>query len=447
MSRLKEFACSCSGLGLIILSGLALCICASTTWLVRLAYQKDTDPEAHEAFIINFLGIEGLYTDAVGPSFETTYWNGQRVTFWVPEEVWSSSVMAGNKHGCDPWLVIATAFSESTEYNNKAESTAGALGVWQFISSTWTSMWGSNPPPRTHVPSAADAACRYLKKTGSVSAFRDGEDEFVRAFAVTAPVWNRHSGQARFVYRLTNELVRRDDGTLQPPKLAGLATNKWWAPLAIDILDMLGLMPEFEYVGGDVVGIPGSPGSPLASANASTSLPIFVIPSDVEIGESALGWICQEGWAISQGPHGMAYGHSAFDVVCGGGALYSPIDGEVTQSYVDGYGNPVLVIENEESEVTLLHGYYTVDIGDEVDMGDHIGYEANFGNTWSGDQYCGTGSDCGHHTHLNYYDKEEETNQNPLDLIAEAEEQHQQKQQQHLQFLQKKFELQGLQMR
>lgn len=421
MNRLRRISFSGGYLVIALVVGVFCLFSMATTWLLRLAFIHDSDPQEYEAFIIDFLGIQGLYTAGVGPTFEITYWNGQKVMFWVPGEVWAASVAAGNEHGCEPWLVIATAFSESTQYNNSVKSSAGALGVWQFILSTWNILWGNNPPPRTHIPSAADAACRYLKKTGAASAFRKGEESFVQAFAVSPPVWNRHEGQARFVYRLTKKLIAHDKGTFQPPYLAALTTTKWWSPIAIFFLDLFGLMPEFKYAEG-IVGVPGSPGVPGVIGASGSSVP-FIIPSGMVIGQAIPGWICSGSWQISQNLHGANYGHKAYDIVCGGNSnapLFSPLEGKVTAKYLDGYGNTVLVIENEQSEVTLLHGYYSVEVGDQIETGGHIGYQANFGNTWSQGEYCGTGSGCGQHTHINVYDKGEGSNVNPLNLIKQT---------------------------
>ena len=370
---------------------------SATVWTVDKLNLHDNDPQGFEDFLSRTLGLSST-REGDGPSvvgkFKITYWNGKEVTFWVPEDVWSASVVAGNEHGCDPWLVVATAFSESPQYNNSTPSDVGALGVWQFMLSTWLGLWESNPPPRTHIPSAADAACRYLTQIGAVDALDEGEERFVDAFAITPPVWNRHIHQARFVYKLTKELNERDKGTEQPPLLLGLVEMKWWSPIVIWYLDFLGILPDFGDAEGDPVDIPdvGNPGE-------------FRMPYD--------------SYVVTQGPHGQSYGHLAVDISAGKGAtIKSPISGVVTAKFTDGLKNTVLVIENQRYRVTLMHGDYSVDRGDELTISDGVGSESNNGNTRDKNgNYCGTGSNCGYHTHLNVYDKEAGHNVYPLNLL------------------------------
>jgi murein DD-endopeptidase MepM/ murein hydrolase activator NlpD len=123
-------------------------------------------------------------------------------------------------------------------------------------------------------------------------------------------------------------------------------------------------------------------------------------------------------YTLTQGPHGFSYGHMAIDIVAGKGAVIkSPINGRVTASYVDQYGNPTLVIENDIYQVTLLHGIYTVAVDEEVKLGQPVGTESNLGYTtdWWG-RSC-RNRDCGYHTHLNIFDKRIGGNINPLDVI------------------------------
>jgi murein DD-endopeptidase MepM/ murein hydrolase activator NlpD len=123
-------------------------------------------------------------------------------------------------------------------------------------------------------------------------------------------------------------------------------------------------------------------------------------------------------YTLTQGPHGFSYGHMAIDIVAGKGAVIkSPINGRVTASYVDQYGNPTLVIENDIYQVTLLHGIYTVAVDEEVKLGQPVGTESNLGYTtdWWG-RSC-LNRDCGYHTHLNIFDKRIGGNINPLDVI------------------------------
>lgn len=123
-------------------------------------------------------------------------------------------------------------------------------------------------------------------------------------------------------------------------------------------------------------------------------------------------------YILTQGLHGFSYGHMAIDLAAGKDAkIKSPINGQVTELYVDQYGNPTIVIENDNYRVTMLHGIYKVEVGEQVKIGQKIGKESNLGYTL--DMYgnrC-TNRECGYHTHLNVFDKNLNTNVNPLDLI------------------------------
>ncbi len=123
-------------------------------------------------------------------------------------------------------------------------------------------------------------------------------------------------------------------------------------------------------------------------------------------------------YTISQGPHGFSYGHTAIDMVAGQGAtILSPINGSVVQNFIDYLGNTTLVIENDHYQVTLMHGNYSVRVGEVLAAGQPVGTESNNGNTvdWWG-RSC-AGRDCGYHTHLNIFDKFTGSNVNPLTLI------------------------------
>lgn len=122
---------------------------------------------------------------------------------------------------------------------------------------------------------------------------------------------------------------------------------------------------------------------------------------------------------LTQGPHGFSYGHMAIDLAAGNGvAIKSPVYGTVTANYIDQYGNTTIVIENERYQVTLLHGNYTVAVGQAVTLGDIIGSESN--NGYTTDMYGNScrGRDCGYHTHLNVFDLSLGQNVNPLEILG-----------------------------
>jgi murein DD-endopeptidase MepM/ murein hydrolase activator NlpD len=123
-------------------------------------------------------------------------------------------------------------------------------------------------------------------------------------------------------------------------------------------------------------------------------------------------------YILTQGPHGMSYGHYAIDLAAGKGEpILSPINGRVKQLYVDGIGNPTLVIENELYEVTMMHGIYDVVLGQEIQVSQEVGTESNQGNTRDMSGNSCRNRDCGYHTHLNVFDKRADSNVNPLDLL------------------------------
>lgn len=124
-------------------------------------------------------------------------------------------------------------------------------------------------------------------------------------------------------------------------------------------------------------------------------------------------------YILTQGPHGFSYGHMAIDIVAGKGAkIKSSIHGEVTELYVDQYGNPTLVIENDVYRVTMLHGKYKVAVGEQVGLGQMVGRESNLGYTLDSYGRSCRNRDCGYHTHLNVFDKRVGGNVNPLTLIG-----------------------------
>jgi murein DD-endopeptidase MepM/ murein hydrolase activator NlpD len=121
---------------------------------------------------------------------------------------------------------------------------------------------------------------------------------------------------------------------------------------------------------------------------------------------------------VTQGIHGAEYGHMAIDISAGKGAtIKSPINGTVTKLYIDDWGNPSLTIENDHYAVELLHGQFSVKIGDIVTIGQPIGKESNQGETFDGLGRSCAGRDCGYHTHINVFDKKLGTNVNPFQVL------------------------------
>lgn len=121
---------------------------------------------------------------------------------------------------------------------------------------------------------------------------------------------------------------------------------------------------------------------------------------------------------VTQDLHGHSYGHLAVDLGAGKGSpMVSPINGTVTQVDVDQYGNTTLVIENERYRVLMLHGNWTVRVGDRLSIGDSVGTEGNIGYTMDAyGRLCYPTRDCGYHVHLNVWDQNGNL-LNPLKLI------------------------------
>ena len=125
-------------------------------------------------------------------------------------------------------------------------------------------------------------------------------------------------------------------------------------------------------------------------------------------------------YAITQGPHSFDFGQIAIDISAGKGAIIkSPINGIVTGLYIDEWGNTTLLIENDLYVVTLLHGLYTVKVGDKVIIGQPVGQESNQGNTIDAQDRSCRGRDCGYHTHLNIFDKLLGVNLDPLRIFGQ----------------------------
>ncbi len=121
---------------------------------------------------------------------------------------------------------------------------------------------------------------------------------------------------------------------------------------------------------------------------------------------------------LTQGLHAYSYGHAAIDIAAGNGAtIKSIINGFVTGTGYDQWGNTFIQIENDNYVVLYLHGIYSPVLGDSVQAGQAIGSESNIGYTldWAGN-LC-AGRDCGYHTHLNVFDKRLGANIDPLTLI------------------------------
>ena len=73
--------------------------------------------------------------------------------------------------------------------------------------------------------------------------------------------------------------------------------------------------------------------------------------------------------------------------------------------------------DDDDAAGILMHGIYTVAVGDTLRAGQPIGTESNLGNTTDMQGISCRNRDCGYHTHLNVFDKRLGENINPLDLL------------------------------
>lgn len=346
--------------------------------ITRLAVLKIENPQEYKKWFINFLGVQinignndevpyvsDVQIDDVG-TFPIKYWNGQTVNFYVTDEV----LEAAEATDCDPWLLVAVAFSESPYYDNTSCSGVGACGVWQFMPNTWNSLWpAGNVPSRFDIPAAADAACRYMKSNGMAYSINKSRTSFIFDFAIQPPVWNMHLGQAGFVWDLVAE-IRARGGYVDPinpphtdPNPPFTLTTTWWKIPFILLFKELGMLPNFLAFDPD---------------------PNY--PIDPQEGDEWVAWPYPPGsFEITNTLHGQDYGECAFDLARGiGTEVLSPINGVVTQRYVDGLNNPIIQIENSVYLVRLYHGDWTVNAGDVLTITQKVGYENTHGDTSTG---------------------------------------------------------------
>ncbi len=192
-----------------------------------------------------------------------------------------------------------------------------------------------------------------------------------------------------------------------PPLRVGRMDGMMFIALALVLF--MGLHILADIYGPDRPVVAAAPPAALQSEQGGGRL---------QLGDPEAIAVPYDKFVLTQGLHGFSYGHQAIDIAAGRGAtIKSPISGEVTQKFIDGSGNTVLVIENEIYEVMLLHGIYRPEIGDRVRIGAPIGEESNIGYTTDMQGRLCAGRNCGYHTHLNIVDKRVGGNVNPLEVL------------------------------
>ncbi len=192
--------------------------------------------------------------------------------------------------------------------------------------------------------------------------------------------------------------------------------------LMLAVLMALGMIVGLTLlVNGNLNRIEFAPAAPVTTQTSTqensedTAVPLP--PSSTLVDPASFTTIYDD-YILTQGPHGFSYGHMAIDIAAGNGAaIKSPIQGVVTERFVDPIGNPTLVLENEAYRVTFLHGNYAVTLGEQIQPGQIIGTESNKGNTRDMQGRSCQNRDCGYHTHLNVFDKRLGQNVNPLELL------------------------------
>jgi len=127
--------------------------------------------------------------------------------------------------------------------------------------------------------------------------------------------------------------------------------------------------------------------------------------------------------------HSQNQGQLANDYRAGEGAeISSPINATVILRAIDVRGNTILIIRNSCYEVFFAHGNYVVNVGQQVAIGNLLGYESNIGDTfpmwddgpeYNGVEKCGKDSGCGFHSNVNVKDVHTGANLN-AEQLAQA---------------------------
>jgi hypothetical protein len=368
------------------------------TLVLSLGYYHDTDPQHYEEVVSELLGVQDFNIRSVPVAvdgketviqpFTITYWNGNEVEFYAPPEVWDP-VWEAYMHfpWCDPRLNIAVAFSESSSYTNyRTKNRATAIGTWQFIDSTWERLWAVQipelhpelltmfpNPDRTDRRASAYAACVYYRLIGLDDAYSKGEEAFVKEFMG----WNRHEGQARFVYRLYSELLSRTGGlpTVNTPEVNRVVLEPSpWKKFVLEALQLLGIFPKVAYAYDDSPGEGLSSNNPVGGDGECKPLigGMYTIgPRGYHTGCEGTSWSC----GLIRG-----YDYIAPDRT----PLYAPMNGVVTAMFYDGLGNSILALRLENGlELGIMHLHFAgnIAVGSQVVAGQEIGKVGNIGNS------------------------------------------------------------------
>lgn len=205
----------------------------------------------------------------------------------------------------------------------------------------------------------------------------------------------------------------------------------------IDMMSIVGVVVLFLFVAGIVNSWTGKGHPTVAAAGEQDEMNIVVTPiieslavetpaaapdpaaaAQAEAARQLEVALPYDEYVLTQGIHGESYGHAAVDIAAGNGSpIHSLINGTVTGTGYDQWGNTYIQIENDVYAVLYMHGQYTSVPGDAITAGQQIGTESNIGYTLDMYGNLCAGRDCGYHTHLNVFDKRVGANIDPLTLI------------------------------
>lgn len=143
--------------------------------------------------------------------FTITYWDGSDVEFAPPtQELWGYILSSSSRHGCDPYLVLATAHAMSRDYTNQnIPDGQGRLGLFQITPEMWDKwktpnqengnasgqygmcdFWqpasfrdaGMDFSSPTNMREAVDTACRRILWSGAQK-YSGDQSEFTRSLS------------------------------------------------------------------------------------------------------------------------------------------------------------------------------------------------------------------------------------------------------------------------
>ena len=109
---------------------------------------------------------------------------------------------------------------------------------------------------------------------------------------------------------------------------------------------------------------------------------LFIVVSDktsTGVDTLMLAGIYEDYRIVNPELHGAST-FSGIDISAGcGAAIYAPFAGEVTANHIDYQENTILTIVSGDYELTLAHGDYVVDVGEQVRRGQMVGVENTHG--------------------------------------------------------------------